>query len=568
MSETGAPSAQHPSTAQLLQQGLFHHQRGELAPAMENYTQVLRTDPQNADALYYVAVVACQENQFEQGIGLARRALEAGPPQARVHNLLGKALERQGDPLEAVKAFDAAIALDPNLAEAHGNRAAILAAAGLPDEALAGFDRALALDPAAVADWINRGALLQSIERHDEALESYDKALALTPDDPTVLFNRANALSMLTRYAEAEAVYDRVIARNPKFAVAYLQKGLAVKHQGRLQEARTLLTQAHAMDDKNSEITSALSLLMLLMGDWRRAWPLFEARAQLANRSYEPLEAPRWRGEPPGDFRLVLVSEQGLGDRIHFGRYASLLAGRGYDVTLLAPPQLAPLLRGLPRVERVAASLEEIADDKRRMLWFPLMSVMGALHFTPDAIPAQDAYLQAEPARAERWAERLGRKGCKVGIVWQGTSRGSAAPLSALAPLADVAGIRLISLQKEVDADTIAQAPFGGGIETPLDAGDLSAEGVLDTAAVMANLDAVVSIDSMPAHLAGALGKPVLVALPFVPDWRWLTEGADTPWYPTMQLYRQDATRDWTPVFQRIADDLQRRAAAIPSSQK
>jgi Glycosyltransferase family 9 (heptosyltransferase) len=175
---------------------------------------------------------------------------------------------------------------------------------------------------------------------------------------------------------------------------------------------------------------------------------------------------------------------------------------------------------------------------------------------TPDTVPQQGPYLSAEPERVARWRERLGSQGFKVGIFWQGTSRNSAAPFSALAPLAEIPSVRLISLQKGEPAGEIAQVVFGAKIEQPLNAGDLSAEGLLDTAALIANLDAVVSIDSMPAHLAGALGKPVALALPYVPDWRWLLDRDDTPWYPTMRLYRQDAARDWAPVFARIADAL------------
>jgi len=504
-------------------------------------------------------VVACQEDQLDQGIALARRALEFGPPQARVHNLLGKALERKGEHLEAVKSFDAAIAIDAKFAEAHGNRAAILADAGRPDEALKGFDRALALDPKAAPDWINRGVLLQQLGRQEEALESYDKALTLVPNDPSALMNRANALSMLGRYAQAETGYEQVIRRAPKLAVAYLQKGLAVKHQGRFAEARDLLVQALKLNEKDAETAFALGLLMLLMGDWRASFPLFEARARMVKPAYAPLDYERWRGEAPGDFRLVVLCEQGLGDTVHYSRYASLLAGRRHHVTLLTRPELAPLMRTLPGIERVVTGVEELSGDKRRIEWLPLMSAMGMLHLTPDTVPQQGPYLSAEPERVARWRERLGSQGFKVGIFWQGTSRNSAAPLSALAPLAEIPGVRLISLQKGEPAGEIAQVAFGAKIESPLDPGDLSAQGLLDTAALTANLDAVVSIDSMPAHLAGALGKPVALALPYVPDWRWLLDRDDTPWYPTMRLYRQDAARDWAPVFARIADALRAR---------
>jgi hypothetical protein len=216
-------------------------------------------------------------------------------------------------------------------------------------------------------------------------------------------------------------------------------------------------------------------------------------------------------------------------------------------------------MRTLPGVERVVTSAEELANDKRRVLWLPLLSTLRALHLTPDSIPDQKPYLAAEPERAARWKEKLG-DGFKVGIVWQGVK--NAQPLTDFAPLAAIDGLRLISLQKGLGAQQIDLVPFAARIERPLDANDTSAEALLDTAAVMANLDLVVTIDSMPAHLAGALGRPVFLALPYIPDWRWMLTGETTRWYPSMRLFRQDAGRQWAPVYARIAQAVRERIAA------
>jgi tetratricopeptide (TPR) repeat protein len=240
------------TSAQLLQQGLFHHRHGQIAEAMDRYTQVLRTDPQNADALYYIAVVACQEGQFKQGVDLARRALAVGRPQARVHNLLGKALEQVGNPLEAMMAYDAAIALDPNFAEAHGNRATLLTQARMYDDALAAYDRALELDPKSLADWINRGALLQETGRHEEALANYDRALAFAPNDPSLLTNRATTLVRLGRNEEAEAVYEKAIRISPRLPLAHVQKGVLLKSLGRHAEAIACFDTALAIDPNDA----------------------------------------------------------------------------------------------------------------------------------------------------------------------------------------------------------------------------------------------------------------------------------------------------------------------------
>jgi tetratricopeptide (TPR) repeat protein len=226
-----------PTAAALLQQGLFHHRRGELSLAMDRYTDVLRSDPQNADALYYVAVVACQEGQYKEGAALARRAIDNGPPQARVHNLLGQAHDRLDQPLEAIKQYDQAITIDANFAEAHGNRAGIMATAGFPDEALKSFDRALALNPNPT-DWINRGTLLHGMGRLDEAIASYDKAIAIDGQSPVPHFVRANALRDGKRWDEALASYDRAIKLDRNFAPPYRGRALVLESLGRSDEAR------------------------------------------------------------------------------------------------------------------------------------------------------------------------------------------------------------------------------------------------------------------------------------------------------------------------------------------
>jgi ADP-heptose:LPS heptosyltransferase len=240
-----------------------------------------------------------------------------------------------------------------------------------------------------------------------------------------------------------------------------------------------------------------------------------------------------------------------------FGRYAALFAGRGYDVTLLTPPALAPLMRGLPQVEEVIDDPAALKNDKRRMVWFPLQSVMGILPLTPQTVPDQGAYLTADPAQAAMWAQRLAGEGRKVGIAWRDAFGGDAAPVTALAPLAAADGVRLIALQTGAAAE--AAATFGTRLERPLTSAPANAQMLLDLAAVIANLDVVVSVDALPAYIAAAMGKRVMLALPTVPDWRWLLERTDSPWFPTMRLFRQTERDDWNPVFADIADALHKR---------
>lgn len=309
---------------QLLQQGLFHHRQGRIAQAMDRYTEVLRTNPRNADALYYVAVVACQEGQFKQGVDLARRALAVGPPQARVHNLLGKALEQLGNPLEAMMAYDAAIALDANFAEAHGNRAALLAQARMFDEALAAYDRALELDPTSLADWVNRGALLQEMGRHEEALENYDKALAQVPTEPTLLLNRANALARLGRLEHAEAAYDKVIQVNPRQPLAHVQKGLLLKEQGRFGEAIVNFDAALALDANDVNAIKCKARVLYTLGRVAQARALMEKAITLRPSDPHALfELSEMKRFAAGDPEIAVM--ENLLPKVETGRLEDLI---------------------------------------------------------------------------------------------------------------------------------------------------------------------------------------------------------------------------------------------------
>ena len=524
-----------PATAtQLIQQGLFHHRQGDLASAMERYVEVLRIDPQNPDALYYVAVVACQEGQYRQGIELARRAIEFGPPQARVYNVLGQALYREGERLEAIKNFDRAIVLDPKFADAHGNRANILADAGFPDEALKSFDRALALNPTSAADWLNRGSLLQALGRHAEALTSFDKAIKCGADVAEAHVNRGNALKDLGHLDAAAGN-----AASPRFDEALAAYETAVKRDAKLPEAHL-----------------GRGWLNLLRGDWTAGFADYEFRTEAGEPTFEPLPQPRWDGAPLKDGRLVLVTEQGLGDTIQFCRFAPLLAARGFDVTILTRQAMAPLLSSLKGVA-IETDHDKIAKGDN-VRWLPLLSVPGMLGVTPDTVPAATPYLAAQPARVNAWHSRLGA-GFKIGINWaSGHSdkphfKRRDIPLGAFAPLAALPGVQLVSLQKGAPAAQIGEVPFSHKI-IALDADPAAdADFFLDTAAIMMGLDLVVTCDTSVTHLAGALARPAFAALPVVADWRWMIGREDSPWYPTLRIFRQAAPGGWDAVMARIA---------------
>jgi tetratricopeptide (TPR) repeat protein len=532
------------TSEQLLSQGLFHHRQGQIDLAMQRYTEVLRVNPENADALYYVAVVACQEGQFKEGADLARRAISFGKNDARVLNLLGQALYRMGERLEAIQNFDRALALDESFADAHGNRANILADVGRPEEALKAFDRALVLKPDSAPDWLNRGAVLQGLGQLDAAIASYDKAIGCVADFPEAYVNRGNALKELghadvalaqdaaAHFDAAEAAYSKALAINPRFAEAQTARGL----------------------------------LRLLRGNWREGFADYEHRSDAGEPTYEALDAPRWDGEMRPATRLVIVTEQGLGDAIQFARLAPLIASRGLDVTILTRKAMAPLLSSLSGVP-VIVDRAHLAADKRPLTWLPLLSLPGALGLTPETIPATVPYLAALPPRVAAWKRKL-PAGFRIGINWGSGHSSNPAfrrrdiPLAQFAPLAGIPGVQLVSLQKGEATAQLADAAFRDKIVTPDADLEADADFFLDTAAIMETLDLVVTCDTSVAHLAGALARPVFTALPLVADWRWLLNREDSPWYPTMRLFRQGADKDWTPVMTRIAEAARALAAS------
>jgi len=586
---TAAPNATDPQ--QTIKEAQELERAGEVDLAMQRYVGILESDPKNVDVLYEVARIALRSRQFAEGIKVIERALEVGEPQARLYNLMGHAHLRLNQDEEALAAFERAIACDPNFADAYGNSANVLADMGRREEAVAAFDRALAVRPNNAEDICNRASVLADLGRMDEALTGYERALMLMPQLAPAHYNRADILRHFGRLAEALISYDRAIALAPKMAMAHSNRAVTLKALGRLDDARASVERALALDpnfieavvnranialeqgrldDAQADYARALevqpdnpsanvgrALACLTQGDWETGFRLFEHRERVKSPPYTALPQPRWAGETLTDERLVLLCEQGLGDMIQFARFAPMLAQRGFDVTLLAMEAMRPLLSTLSGV-KVAGFDDAKASNGKPLRWLPLMSAPGVLGVGPQNIPGAVPYLFAEPSRIAAWRQRLGGNGFKIGINWDiGTARSwfsrlRAVPLAAFAPLAATPGVRLISLQKGAPASQIAQVTFGAQIEVFDTDPDPDANYFLDTAALMALLDLIVTCDTAVAHLAGALARPVFAALPFHADWRWLQGREDCPWYPTMRLFRQTQPQQWTDVVARI----------------
>jgi hypothetical protein len=408
----------------------------------------------------------------------------------------------------------------------------------------------------------NLGNSLRSLGQYEAALEAYDRALTLKPDRADAHTNRGAVLFLLRRFDAALEALDRAIMLDPSLTEAYCNRGNVRRETGRIDEALTDYSCALTIRPDDEQAVWNLAVSRLLLGRWREGWESYEIRfAKRVKPSRRPsLRSAEWAGEDLKGRRILLYAEQGLGDAIQFSRFAHILAADGAQPTLLVPRRLQKLLATLG-----LKVISELPDDLSFDFSAPLMSLPRLLRLTPSSVPPASAYLHADSNRIATWRTRLPGEGFKVGLCWQGNPAGTvdsgrSIPLAEFAPLGAVPGVRLISLQCGPGAEQTGDLPAGMAVEVydDLDGGP---DGFLDTAAIIANLDLVISCDTSVAHLAGALGKPVWLVLKYVPDWRWLLEREDTPWYSSMKLYRQAQLDQWAPVFERMTVDLRHLCA-------
>lgn len=507
--------------AEDVRKALALHRAGAVDEARAACEAILRDRPDDYDALSLTGLLALRAGALKEALSRFEAAAAVHPEIASCQGLLALTLQQLNRPRAALQHVEQALALAPEDVRALSLRGRILKTLGRPEEAAASYRQALAINPR-WAPWHNSlGVILVDLRCFNQALESFDQALAIKPDYAEAHTNRGHALVALGRAAEAIASHDRAMAINPALAGARVNRAFALLSLGRFEGWRDLEA---------------------------RKWP----------QGIRPLPTPLWLGEEDIAGRtLLIISEQGLGDTIQFCRFLPMLEQRGARVLFSPQKPLTRLLAPLgPKIELVDADDADLPHDFHA----PLMSLPLALGTTLDTIPAQKAWLSAEPARVAEWTSRLGRGGFKIGISWQGSrtaaDAGRSFPVAAFARIAALSGVRLISLQKGYGAEQLQSLPEGMTVEVPgpdFDAGD---QAFLDTAAVMESCDLVITSDTAVAHLAGALGRPTWVVLQYSPDWRWLRDRDDSPWYPTLRLFRQTSPDDWSSAFDAVENAL------------
>jgi len=472
----------------------------------------------------------------------------------------GVVLEALGRHEAAVASYDRTLVLWPDNARAHANRGNALHALGDHAAAVESYARATALGLDFAPVWLSRANALQELDRHEEALASYDRALALQPDYVEALNNRGNALRALTRYEAAIASYDQALALNPGSRQARVNKGNVLQIVNQHDVALDCYDTVLAVDPDHVDAHWNGALCRLALGDFTRGWREFEWRHQIMQA--RQFAAPLWLGQEEVAGRTVLLhAEQGFGDTLQFCRYAPLLVASGARVVVETQPLLQRLLTTLDGIERVVAQGDALGAFD---LHCPLMSLPLALGTTLETVPDEVPYLRADPTTVAGWRTRLDAlPGLKVGLVWAGNPRSfnwiaaemdrrRSFALAQFAPLGAVAGVTLISLQKDAAGSQARNPPAGMAIHDWTD----ELTDFADTAALVQALDLVISVDTSVVHVAGALGKPVWILNRHGACWRWLRGRSDTPWYPSARLFRQPRPGDWDAVIAEVCGAL------------
>ncbi len=554
----------HPAGCNVL--GTLLMQTGAAGPALGCFDRAVALAPAFADAHSNRGVALQELGRLEDALAAFRAALSAAPGHLNALMNSGTVLKLLGRNDEAGQAFDRVLALKPNLAEAALKRAYVHMERQDHAASLADFERVLGLEPGNGAAALGRVSALTSLRRYDAALAGIDRILAARPADVEATVVRGQILIELERPAEALDLAEGLIKRGLGGSKAEIVKAAALWRLGRRDAAIAAGAEAARRHPQDVQIRQALSQYYLGTGDFAHGWEAYEFRAGTFDSKQAAFErqAPRWAGEDLKGKTILVFSEQGIGDTIQFARFLASLSEAGATVKALVQPALLNLARSLPAPVEWFDRPSAVGGFDYQI---PLLSLPRVLGTTIDSIPAAVPYLAPEPERVAWWRERIGDAGTRIGVVWQGNPRYGAdhrrsVPLRHFAPLAALPDVRLISLQAVHGLDQLDALPEGMAVEQLGETITANPDGISEIAAAMAALDLVVSSDTAVAHLAGALGVRVWLALSDDPDWRWLLDRADLPWYPTMRLFRQKNRGDWEGVFADMAAALEESAGA------
>jgi len=572
--------------------------KGKLDEAAASYRQALRVKPDYAHAQNNLGNLLTQQERHEEAEAAYRQALRLNPDYAHAHNNLGNSLAKQARHEEAEDAYRRALQIDPQYADASHNLGNSLVAEGKLDEAADSFRRTVRVNPDHAHAHFNLADTLRTLGRFDEATACYREAIRVRPDfieaynnlgialrnndkldesvacyrqvlkiDPCYAKahnNLGNTFHEKDQLDEAVACYRRALELKPDFAEAHTGLGYAMCQQGRAVESLSEYDKALKIDPDYAEARFNRAVTLLLVGDYEQGWPEYEWRWKTDKVASRSFSQPRWDGRPAAGMTILIHAEQGLGDTLQFIRYARLVKQQGATVIVQCQRALLPLLASCPGIDRLVGNDEQLPEFDAHA---PLLSLPAIFKTTVDSVPCDVPYIQADAALIERWRAVLaGLDGMKIGISWQGDrgyreDRRRSIRLHEFVRLAEVPGVRLVSLQKGLGTEQLAENSERFAVMELGPDFDETSGPFMDTAAVMMNLDLVIACDTAIGHLAGALGVDFWEPQAFAPDWRWMLDRDDSPWYPTVRLFRQTSPGDWGDVFARIAAALRAQSS-------
>jgi tetratricopeptide (TPR) repeat protein len=583
-------ATQRSYVAVLVANALHSHRAGQLDHAAPLYQKALTINPVHVEALHYFGVLQYQRHNHAEAASLLDQALDLAPADPVCWSNRGLVAAALGQHDEALQCYRWALQLQPDFADAHNNLGVTLQARGQLEAAVHHYRVAVARNPFHVDAHLNLGTALTKLKRYDEALACYEQALTVDPHSAEAHFNAGNALTAKGDNPAAIERFRRAIELQPGFARAHVNLGSATgklgnyseaeqhfRHavainpnptnlvclggslgaQGRLDEEEVLYRRALQVDPNYVDAHQNLAWTLLKRGHYAQGWAAYAKRWRAADYAAIAVEGvTEWLGEPLEGRSILLVGDQGFGDQLQFLRYARVLQQLGATVDVCVREPLLPLAQRVPGVHRAWSGKAEGRYD----FWAPLMSVPSCVGTKLDTIPAEVPYVFADAVKVERWRERMNEAtGArrKIGLVWAGSptfgnDRYRSMHFADLAPLGQLEDIAWISLQKGPARAQLTDVP------AEFQPFDFSSEltDFTETAALVTNLDMVITVDTGVAHLCGALGKPVWVLLPANSDWRWLENRSDSPWYPSARLFRQSMLGDWAPVMANVVQAL------------
>ncbi|MBC6479004.1 MAG: tetratricopeptide repeat protein [Hormoscilla sp. GM7CHS1pb] len=597
------------SAIQLLKQGIKAQQSGKLDAAIACYSKAISIEPSFAEAHSCLGRALKAQGKLPEATQHYQRAINLKPDLLEAYINLGVVLRQQGLPQEEIATYEKALQINPNAAKVHNNMGNVYLGLGRVDEAASSYQKALSIQPDYVDPIANLGSIFQEQNKLEEAIAMYERAIAMEPNSPNSASIRSNlgvalkqvgrldeakthlqqAISLDPNYAigyinlsfvlegmdqldAAEAMSRKAIALNPNFTDAYHNLAVVLHRKCQLQECIASYERAIDLNPQLAKMHVALATTLMLAGDYPRGFAEYEWRWQLKHIQGPGLTQPDWQGESLEGKTILLYTEQGFGDTINFIRYAPLVRAlfAKVKVIVMCKPAVYRLLQTVDGIDKVVIKGEELPSFDVKAALLSLPRILGT---TWETIPTTVPYVKAVPSagarllpRTEALADTAGAAlprsellqtgQLKVGIVWAGNpshkhDRRRSTSLSYFRQLLEIPGIAFYSLQKgSRTADITPDISNLVHLEDPL------LKDFADTAAIVQQLDLVITVDTSVAHLAGALGKPVWVLLCYCPDWRWRLEREDSPWYPTMRLFRQQQPGDWSELFARVKSAL------------